>query len=180
MRELSLHILDIVENSVKAKASLIKTDIEVKEGYLYLTVEDNGTGMSKEFVERVIDPFTTTRTTRKVGLGIPLLKQASEQANGVFSIKSEVNVGTVVKASFELDNIDRMPLGNLAETITTLLYPDTDFVWTYKVNGNEFVFDTREIKKTLDGVPIDSAEIIVFLKSYIEENIESINGGLII
>lgn len=180
MRELSLHILDVAENSVKANASLVKVSVVIEKGYLTITVEDDGKGMSEEFLSKVTDPFTTTRTTRKVGLGLPLLKQASEQANGTFSIKSTLGVGTTVKASFEVNNIDRMPLGNLTDTIVSLVYPDVDFVWTYRVEGKEFVFDTREIKAQLDGVPIDSADVLVFINSYVSENIESINGGMTI
>lgn len=180
MRELSLHLLDIVENSVKAEATLIKVSITVDREYIRLEIEDDGKGMTEEFLAKVLDPFTTTRTTRKVGLGIPLLKLATAQANGEFDIKSKLGVGTTVKASFERDNIDRMPLGDLAETITTVLYPDVDFVWTYKVMDREFVFDTREIKADLGEVPIDSVDVIVFLNSFLRENIESINGGITI
>ncbi len=178
MRELSLHILDIVENSVKAKASLVEVKLITDEKYINLTIKDNGCGMSKEFLDRVTDPFTTTRTTRKVGLGLPLLKMASEQANGEFFVKSEVGVGTEVFASFERDNIDRMPLGDIESTIVTLLNPDMDYVWTYIVDEREFVFDTREVKAELDGVPIDSAEILVFLEDLLRENIKDINKGV--
>ncbi|HOO22488.1 MAG TPA: ATP-binding protein [Clostridia bacterium] len=177
MRELSLHILDIVENSVKAKATLIEVTIEVKDGYINIEIADNGTGMDKEFVKTVTDPFSTTRTTRKVGLGIPLMKMAAETAGGNFSIESEKGKGTRVYASFLINHIDRMPLGDVAETITTVLYPDIDFVWTVRDENEEFVFDTREVKRELDPVPIDDAETMVYLKSYIQENIESIIGG---
>lgn len=180
MRELSLHILDIVENSVKAKASLIEVDITVKGDYIIITIKDNGTGMDKEFLRKVTDPFTTSRTTRKVGLGIPLLKMAAETSGGSFTIQSQKGVGTTVKADFIKNHIDRMPLGDVAETIITVLNSETDFIWKYSVNDKEFIFDTREIKKELDGTPIDSAEILVFLKSYLKENIESINGGIIL
>lgn len=180
MRELSLHILDIVENSVKANATLVQVDIEVKDGYLYITVVDNGKGMSEEFLAKVVDPFTTTRKTRKVGLGIPLIKQSAELAEGEFSITSKLGEGTTVRTSYKLDSIDRVPLGDVPETITTLLYPDVEFVWRYAVNGEEFIFDTREVKEELQGVPIDSPEILVFLKSLLKENIDSINGGITI
>ena len=180
MRELALHILDIAENSVKAKATLVTVEIIAKDNLLTIRISDDGRGMSEEFLSRVTDPFTTTRTTRKVGMGIPLFKQASETSGGTFNIKSKLGEGTTVSVTFKLDDIDRMPLGDVAETATTLLYPDCDFRWIYKVDDREFVFYTREVKEELEGIPIDSPEIIAFLKSMIKENIESINGGLII
>lgn len=180
MRELSLHILDIVENSVKAGASLIKVYVVAEKGYIEIEVVDNGKGMDAEFLKRVCDPFTTTRTTRKVGLGIPLLKMAAETANGSFEITSAEGIGTTVYASFEIDNVDRAPLGDLVSTITTQLSNTTDYVWTYKVNEREFIFDTREVKKELDGVPIDSPEIMVFIKDLITDNLEIVNGGVVL
>lgn len=173
-----MHILDIAENSVKAGATLIESTIEKEGDILTITVKDNGKGMSREFLEKATDPFTTTRTTRKVGLGIPLLKMASENAGGSFKIESELGKGTIVRAMFDINHIDRMPLGNIAETITALLNPDTDFLWTYRVDGREFSFDTREAKEELGGVPIDNPEVLIFLKSYLKEHIESINGGI--
>lgn len=178
MREIALHILDIVENSVKAKATLVEVIVEAKNNLLTVTIRDNGKGMDKEFLSRVTDPFTTTRTTRKVGMGIPLLKQAAETAGGEFTITSELGKGTEVKASFVIDNIDRMPLGNVAETAVTVLNPAVDFVWVYTVEDRTFTFDTREVKEELGDIPIDSPEIVTFLKSLLTENIESINGGI--
>ena len=175
MRELALHVLDIATNSVKANASLVTVEITAKDNLLTISIKDNGKGMSEEFVARVTDPFTTTRTTRKVGMGLPLLKQAAETSGG-----SQLGVGTVVTVTFRLDDIDRVPLGDIAETATTLLYPDMDFVWIYTVEDRSYTFDTREIKEALDGVPIDSPEIIAFLNSMLKENIESINGGLVL
>lgn len=180
MRELSLHILDIVENSVKANASLIEVDIEISGEFIVITVKDNGKGMDKEFLNSVIDPFTTTRTTRKVGLGIPLMKMAAENAGGSFSIESEKGVGTTLRASFLINHIDRVPLGDITETIVTLISDKTDFIWKVSLEDKEFIFDTKEIKKELDPVPIDSVDVLVYLKSYIKENIESIIGGIIL
>ncbi|HKL74088.1 MAG TPA: ATP-binding protein [Clostridia bacterium] len=180
MRELSLHILDIVENSVKANALLIEVDIAAKNGYITITIKDNGSGMDKELLSTVTNPFTTTRTTRKVGLGIPLLKMAAENAAGSFNIESEKGVGTVVKASFLINHIDRVPLGDITETIITLISAKTDFVWRIAVEDKEFIFDTTEIRKQLDPVPIDDLEVIGYLKNYIKENIESIIGGNIL
>ena len=133
--------------------------------------------MDENFLAKVLDPFTTTRTTRNVGLGLPLLKQSAEMANGEFYIKSKLKVGTEVFASYQLDHIDRVPLGDLVSTIITLITPKTDFIWKYVVDDNEFVFDTRQVNKELDGIPIDSPEILMFLQDLLKENIESLNGG---
>lgn len=180
MRELSLHILDIAENSVKAGATLIKITIAAENGRLIIEVNDNGKGMSRDFLEKVCDPFVTTRTTRKVGMGIPLFKQAAETAGGFFDIQSEEGAGTTVRAEFEIDNIDRAPMGDLAATVLTQLNNDIDYVWTYKVDDRVFVFDTREVKKQLGGVPIDSPEIVMFIKELLSENIQNTNGGTIL
>lgn len=180
MRELSLHILDIVENSVKAGAKLIEVTVSAEKSVLTITVKDDGKGMSGEFLSKVCDPFTTTRTTRKVGMGIPLFKMAAEAAGGSFAIMSEEGKGTTVNASFEIDNVDRAPLGDLAGTIVTQLSDDVDYVWTYRVDDREYVFDTREVKEQLDGTPIDSPEIIMFIQDLLNENIQTVNGGIIL
>lgn len=180
MRELALNVLDIAENSVKANASLIVITIEARKNLLTIAIADNGKGMDKAFLARVTDPFTTTRTTRKVGMGIPLFKEAAEMTGGRFSIDSELGIGTTVTASFVIDSIDRAPLGDIAESAVTLLRDDIDFVWVYTVNDKSFTFDTREVKRELGGIPITSPEIIKFLKDMLEENIESINGGIIL
>lgn len=180
MRELSLHILDILTNSVRAKAKTIILDIVVKNAKINIRIEDNGCGMSKEFVERVVDPFSTTRTTRKIGMGIPLLKQAAETAGGKFKIESELGVGTVVEASFIQNHIDRAPLGNLAQALVPVISEEFDLYLHYQVEDEVFDFDTREIKEALDGVPIDSQEILMYLSTFLEENINKTNGGYII
>ncbi len=179
MRELSLHILDIAENSVKAGATLITVSVTAKGGYLTIEIADNGKGMSEDFLRSVTDPFTTTRTTRKVGMGIPLFKMASETANGSFDIKSQLGKGTVVTARFELDNVDRAPLGDLAETASTELFDGPpDFVWTLTVDDRSFTFDTRDLKNQLDGISVENPEITVFVKELLTENFESVRGGI--
>ena len=180
MRESALNILDIAENSVKAKASLIEITVTAADNILTVTITDNGKGMSKDFLEKVTDPFTTTRTTRKVGMGIPLFKDAAEMTGGSFEIESEPGRGTRVTARFVIDSIDRAPLGDISDTAVTLLGPDIDFVWVYTVNGRSFTFDTREIKAELGDIPIDSPEIISFLRNLLKENIDSINGGTVL
>lgn len=180
MREIALNILDIAENSVKAKASLIEITVTAADNILTVTITDNGKGMSKDFLEKVTDPFTTTRITRKVGMGIPLFKDAAEMTGGSFEIESEPGRGTRVTARFVIDSIDRAPLGDISDTAVTLLGPDIDFVWVYTVNGRSFTFDTREIKAELGDIPIDSPEIISFLRNLLKENIDSINGGTVL
>ena len=184
MTELSLNILDIAENSVKAGAALTEITVRVKsaENFLEIIIKDNGCGMSEEQVKSVIDPFYTTRTTRKVGLGVPFFKESAEASGGSFSIESSVGVGTTVKASYELDNIDRMPMGDLTATIHTLvtMHDDMDFLFTYKVNENEFVLDTRELREILGDISFKEYEVSNYIKDYLKENITSITGEIII
>ena len=173
MEELSLHLLDLIQNSVKAGASLIEIIITIE-------LNDNGCGMSEEFLQRVESPFTTTRTTRKVGLGIPLFKQAALMAGGDFGIISRQGEGTRIKASFEINNIDRAPMGDLAGTILgqVLSTPVTpDYRLLYAVEDASFEFDTREIRRQLEGVPLDAPDVIAWMKDYLEEGIRELNGG---
>ena len=176
MRELSLNILDIAQNSISAGAPLIT--IEVNENTidhtLLIGIYDNGKGMSEKQVKSVIDPFFTTRTTRKVGMGIPLFKMAAEQTGGSLEIKSELGVGTEVKAYFKTDSVDFTPLGDVASTIQMLITMNTDrdFVYKHSVNEKEFVCDTREIKEILGDVPLDTYEVSQWLKDFITENTE--------
>ena len=176
MRELSLNILDVAQNSISAGASLIT--IEVSENTtdytLLISIYDNGKGMSEEQVKSVIDPFFTTRTTRKVGMGIPLFKMAAEQTGGSLEIKSELGVGTEVRAYFKTDSVDFTPLGDVSSTIQMLITMNTDrdFVYKHIVNEKEFVCDTREIKTILGDVPLDTYEVSQWLKDFITENTE--------
>lgn len=180
MEELSLHLLDLIQNSVKAGASLIEIIITEKAGLLTIELNDNGCGMSEEFLQRVESPFTTTRTTRKVGLGIPLFKQAALMTGGDFGIISRQGEGTRIKASFEINNIDRAPMGDLAGTILgqVLSTPVTpDYRLLYAVEDASFEFDTREIRRQLEGVPLDAPDVIAWMKDYLEEGIRELNGG---
>ncbi len=176
MRELSLNILDVAQNSITAGASLIT--IEVNENTvdhsLLIGIYDNGKGMSEEQVRSVVDPFFTTRTTRKVGMGIPLFKMAAEQTGGKLEIKSELGVGTEVRAYFKTDSVDFTPLGDMASTIQMLITMNTDrdFVYKYIVNDKEFIADTREIKEILGDVPLDTYEVSQWLIEFIKENTE--------
>jgi len=184
MTELSLNILDIAENSVKAGAPLTEITVtaNTSQNLLEIIIRDNGCGMTEEQVKRVIDPFYTTRTTRKVGLGVPFFKESAESAGGSFFIDSKVGVGTTVKASYELDNIDRMPMGDLTATIHTLvtMHCDLDFLFTYRVNENEFVLDTRELREILGDISFKEYEVSNYIKDYLKENITSVTGEIII
>ena len=155
MRELSLNILDIVENSVKAEAKIVYIDVIAKDNVLTISIKDDGKGMSEEFLSRVTDPYTTTRTTRKVGMGLPFLKMEAEMAGGTFDIRSKLGEGTVVTTTFAIDHIDRPPLGDLGETMSTLISngDEVDYVLHFVFKDTDFVFDTRELKAQLDGVP---------------------------
>ena len=176
MRELSLNILDIAQNSISAGASLITIEVNENtvEKTLLIGIYDNGCGMSEEQVKSVIDPFFTTRTTRKVGMGIPLFKMAAEQTGGSLEIKSELGVGTEIQANFKTDSVDFTPLGDVASTIQMLITMNTDrdFVYNLKVNENEFVCDTRELKAILGDVPLDTYEVSQWILEFIKENTE--------
>lgn len=176
MRELSLNILDVAQNSITAGASLITIEIgeNTDEKTLLIGIYDNGKGMSEEQVKSVIDPFFTTRTTRKVGMGIPLFKMAAEQTGGSLEIESEINVGTKVRAYFKTDSVDFTPLGDVAATIQMLITMNTDrdFVYKHTVNEKEFIADTREIKEILGDVPLDTYEVSQWLIEFIKENTE--------
>ena len=181
MQELSLNILDIAQNSVKAGATLVTIAVTAQSiaNRLEIVIEDNGCGMDELQVKRVTDPFYTTRTTRKVGLGIPFFKMAAEMAGGGLALFSEPGKGTVVKAWFELDNIDRMPMGALGETVTSLIQcsPTVDFVLRYRVDDRQFVADTREFKAILESDGLGDPPVLLFIRQYLDENIETVNGG---
>ncbi len=177
MKELALNILDIVENSVKANATLTEISIFEDDDKLTLAIKDNGNGMTQEVLETVTDPFYTTRTTRKVGMGLPLLKLEAEMTGGGLEISSRhidnnpINHGTKVCAVFYKNHIDCTPLGDVIETVATLIqgHPDTDFVFEHKIGDKEISFDTREIRTVLEGVPLNTYEVILWVKEYLKE-----------
>lgn len=175
MRELSLNVLDIAENSFKANAKTVEISIIQKDDLLSIIVKDDGKGMDEEFLKKVTDPFTTTRTTRKVGMGIPLFKMVAEQSGGDFKIRSEVNKGTIVTATFQIDNVDRPPLGDIAETITSIIanLGQSRLIFNFTAFGESFTLDTDEVNKELEGIPINAPEILVFLRDMINENIKT-------
>lgn len=178
MKELSMHVYDLLENSIAAKASLIELTIKdsLKENVYAFTIKDNGKGMSKEFLAKVTDPWTTTRTTRKVGIGLPLIKMNTENCGGGMDIESELGVGTVLNFWFQHDHLDRPPMGDLAGTIVMLCaqYQDIHFIYKHITDEGEYVFDTDEIKEALDGMSMQDVAIMKYLKEMILENLNEI------
>lgn len=178
MRDISLHILDIVENSIRAEADLIEILIDEKkvEDSLRIEIVDNGNGMSEIDVKNVLDPFFTTKDIKKIGLGIPLLKANAEKSEGNFTIESIIQKGTKVKAMFKLSNIDRPPLGDINGTIITLILsnPELNFIYTFKTVKGEYILDTREIKLIINGLSIAETEVITYLKREMSEEIEKL------
>ncbi len=175
MQELSLNILDIAQNSVVAGASLIEIMVEASgenNRMLTIIINDNGKGMDRQTLKNVTNPFFTSRTTRKVGLGIPLFKMAAEQTGGSFDITSEAGVGTKVKAVFDTSNIDCTPLGDVWDTVAILIQmnENIDFVYTAKRGEEEFVCDTRQLKEIMEGAPLSDPMVVRWIKEFIEEN----------
>lgn len=176
MKELSLNILDIAQNSVKANASLIGISIDETDDVLSFKITDNGKGMTADFLSRVTDPFTTTRTTRKVGLGLPFLKMEAEMTGGSFSIKSKSETeykehGTEVFASFNKKSIDYIPLGDIIGTLCALVQgaENTDFIFNHKMPHGEVFLSTKEMRELLEDVPLGSPEVISWVREYLSE-----------
>jgi Signal transduction histidine kinase len=178
MKDLSLHILDIAQNSIRAKATFVEVSIveDIALDLFSITIKDNGRGIAADILEHVTDPFYTSRTTRKVGLGLSLLKQNAERCEGSFTINSEVNVGTVVVAKFKHSHIDRPVLGDIAGVMVILVTsnPDMDFVYSHRYNQRNYVFRTKEVREVLDGIPINDLSVSRFLKEMIKENLDAI------
>jgi len=160
MEDLSLHILDIVENSVAARADKIEIRVseDEKEDLLSVEVIDNGIGMDKNTTKKALDPFYTSRTVRRFGFGLPLLSEAAKAANGHLSIKSKKGEGTRIKADFQYSHIDRKPLGDMGQTIITLVIgnPEIDLIYVHKKNSYKYSLDTRKIKARLKETPLNS------------------------
>ena len=176
MEELSYHILDLVQNSIRAKATEIEVEIEDSEekDEIIIKVKDNGIGMDKETLKRVTDPFYTTKREKKVGLGISLLKETALLCEGKFSIKSQPAKGTTILAKFKRSHIDLPPVGNLEDTLLSLLSScqDFDIAFKIKTDKGEFILDSKDIKKELgEEIPLCSPEVVLFLRKYINSGI---------
>ena len=180
MKELSLNILDVAENSVKAGASLTQILLTERDDVLTLEIVDDGCGMDEDIVRSVTDPFYTTRTTRKVGMGIPLLKLACEQTDGSLTIESvtqeanPVEHGTHVTATFHTDHIDFTPLGDVSSSILTLIqgHPDTDFLFRHQMEDRVVELDTRELREVLEDVPLNSYDVMEWIRGNPQEQYE--------
>jgi anti-sigma regulatory factor (Ser/Thr protein kinase) len=184
MRDLSLHLMDIIQNSVSACAGRVNIEIRtnIESGMLSISISDNGKGMDKELLDKVTDPFTTTRKTRKVGLGLPLLKATAELSGGNLEVYSQKGDGTRVEVNFKIDSIDRPPLGDVAGTIVNILAanPEIEFEMIFD-NGSSLckTFSTNEVKKHLGDVPINNYDVLEWIKDFIEENIKVTFGGVL-
>ncbi len=179
MRELSLNVLDIAQNSVVANATVI--EIEIIENSttndLFIGIYDNGKGMSESQLESVLDPFFTTRTTRKVGMGVPLFKFAAEMTGGKFEIESEEGVGTKVKAYFKTNHLDFTPIGDMASTVISLITMNLniDFIYKRSLDKKSFTLDTRQLKEILGDVPLNEPSIAQWIKDYVNENTKQLS-----
>lgn len=181
MRELSLNVMDVAQNSVRAEADLVRITVEesAKEDRMTIRIADNGCGMTEEQVQQVIDPFFTTRTTRKVGLGVPLFKLSAEQTGGSFDIRSEKDVGTTTTATYVPSHMDMTPLGDINDTVKILIQcnPQIDFVFTHSTDTGSFTLDTRELREVLGDVSLDTPDVLAWIADYLEENTQNIYGG---
>ncbi len=187
MREIALHLLDIAENSVTANAKNITLTVceDLQGDQLSASVIDDGKGMSAEMVASVVDPFVTSRTTRKVGLGIPLFKTAAEACNGKLVINSEIGKGTRLDVEFQHSHIDRMPLGDLSSTMLTLFvaYPQIRWLFEYSAipaDGKmeeKFVFDTQPVMAELGDMPLTEPAVLSFIREYIEDGVTRVRDA---
>lgn len=181
MKELSLHIYDLLENSISADATSIALTVRdsLRDDVYDFRITDNGRGMSKEFLAKATDPWTTTRTTRKVGIGLPLIKMNAESWGGGFEISSTAGVGTDLHFWFRHSHIDRQPMGDIASTIVMLCaqYQNIRFIYKHRTDEGEYVFDTEEIKDALGGMSMQEVSIMRYLEEMIRENLREINSN---
>lgn len=175
-----MHILDIVENSTRAGATLVLIAIEEdpEKDRFRVEITDNGPGMDEETRRKALDPFFTTKTVRRVGLGLPLFRQATRMTNGSFSITRGTTGGTTVSAEFQRSHIDRQPLGDMASTLETLIAgnPDVDLVYTHGKEGESYTLDTRQIREELGGVPLNHPEVLRAIRDSVREGLREIKA----
>lgn len=178
MRELALHILDIAENSISAGATQIEINIDedLQQDILKILIKDNGKGMSPETLANITDPFVTSRTTRKVGLGIPFFKAAAEACEGTLQIQSTIDKGAAVEVRFRHSHIDRMPLGDISGTILSLVIgtPEVHWIYKHRVDENQFIFDDGPIKETLEDLPLCEPEVMKFIREMLQDGIHEL------
>ena len=181
MHELSLHVLDIVENSTSAGADTVTVRVgeDSIRDEMRIRIEDNGRGMDAAMVSNIKDPFVTTRTTRKVGLGLPLMDMTTRMCDGTLRIESTLGVGTTVDATWRLGHLDRPPLGNMAATLKTILImnPHIHFRYCHTVDERSFTLDSGEIHMALGDLPLTQPEVLDWLDGYLKENLSILYGG---
>ena len=181
MKEISLHILDLIQNSIRAGAANISLDIleDSQADIFTVVIQDDGCGMSPEMAKAVENPFVTTRTTRKVGLGVPLFKAGCENCGGRFQLQSQEGKGTRLEGTYQRSHIDRPPLGNVADTVLLLITgnPNIHFFYHHRVDQREYQLDTAELMRILDGAPLDAPEITAFIRDFLVENESELYGG---
>ena len=181
MKELSLHLLDVAKNSVAAGAEHISITLdEDQDGWLTIAIADDGRGMEPEFLARVTDPFTTTRTTRKVGLGLPLLRLTAEQTGGSLDIQSAVGAGTTLAARFQRRHLDCPPLGDLSGAVALLIQGSPDVAWTveHSTTSGSYVFSTAEVQEILgEDIPLNAPEVFAWMSEYLAEQEQSVGEG---
>lgn len=178
MQDFSLHILDLAENSITAGAKRIEIKVveDSKKNLLTIEIKDDGEGMSEDMVKKVLDPFVTTRTTRRVGLGLSLFAQAARSCNGEVTVDSEPGKGTRLVGTFQLSHIDLKPWGSMVDTLITLIVgnPETDFFYQHLKGAFKYTLDTEVIKKELGEVPVSNPEVINLLRSDLRDNLNQI------
>ncbi len=180
MRELSLNVMDIAQNSVAANARLIFIRVAEQANHLEIEIRDNGSGMTETQVQHVADPFYTTRTTRKVGLGVSLFKMQAELTGGGLTVTSREGEGTDVVATFDTSHVDMIPIGDMESTVLLLITcnPDLDFVYCRSRDDRSFTLDTRELRAVLGAdIPLNTPDVTVWIREYLQENLELIQGG---
>ena len=174
-----MHVYDLMENSTAANSTEVQLTIKdsLKDNIYAFTIVDNGKGMTPEFMAKVTDPYTTSRTTRKVGLGLPLIKMNTENCGGGMKLQSEVGKGTRLDFWFQHNHWDRPPMGDLAGTIVMLCaaHQDIHIVYRHITDDGEFVFDTNEIKEARDGMDMNDVKVFNWLKEMVQENLEEIH-----
>lgn len=183
MRDLSLHLLDIIRNSVSAGAAKVTVTVlsDIDKGKLHIIIRDDGAGMDEEMLKRADDPFMTTRTTRRVGMGIPLFKAAALRAAGDLEIKSARGQGTTLKGTFDIAHIDRPPLGDLPETMANVIMSDPEIEFELVLDNckERFVFNSFSIREQLGGVKLNEFEVLEWIKGYVGEGVKAILGGVL-
>ncbi|WP_371371563.1 ATP-binding protein [Sporomusa aerivorans] len=181
MREISLHILDLVQNSIEAGATQVELTIveDLVKDSMVIRLSDNGRGMNEKLRQLVIDPFITTRTTRRIGLGLPLMDMSTKRCGGYLRIDSTPGKGTVVEAMYQHSHFDRPPMGNLVETIKSILVanPDLLFLYNHTVNNRSISVSSQELANILDGIPLTQPDVLVWLHGYLSDNIANLYGG---